>query len=527
MLTKLFEYFASFNLASTNISETANKFVSSITTNLGPSIVNIIVALAILLLGLFFAAIVAVNARSLLKRIRLDDRIAGKFRSNSNQLEIFKLEKWIPIGLFSIIFGISLIACLETLKLRQFTKPINVLLKNISSYLPNLLGAAILLFLAWLIAKTVKFAAARSLNLLRVDELVNSQIGDSTQQNQLSLSNAIPRALYWFIFLFFLPIILDALGLQSTLEPVQKLLQEFLLYLPNILGAVLIGFFGWILATTIRNIISSFLTAVGANQLGTKFGMSAAEKGSLSWLGGTFAYVLFLVITAISVLTKLDIAAVSTPAINMFTQIFTVLPQIITATVIIFIGYLVGKYVGELITNLLTGINFNNLPFWLGLPTQSSELQNNPVNQTPSEIIGIMARIGIILFATVTALDILNLTALTAIAQVIIVIFGSVIVGLLVLAIGLYFANLAFNLIITSGLSQARILAQTARVTIIAFVSTMALQQIGIATDIVNLAFSLSLGAIAVSIALAIGLGTREIAGQLVREWLGKVTGNR
>lgn len=522
MLTKLFEYFAYFNLASTNISEIANQFVQNITTNLGPSIVNIIGALAILILGLLFAAIVAATTRSLLKRIRLDDRIATKFRSNSNQLERFKLEKWVPIGLFSIIFGISLIAFLETLKLRQFTRPINAVLTNINSYLPNLVGAAIILFVAWLIAKTVKFAATRSLNVLRLEERINSQIGDSSLQNQFSLSNTIPQALYWFILLFFLPIILDTLGLQSTLEPVQNLLQEFLLYLPNILSAVLIGFFGWIVATTIRNIISSFLTAVGANQLGAKFGMNAAAKGSLSWLGGTFAYVLVLIITGITVLNKLDISAVSTPAIGMFTQIFTVLPQIVTATVILFIGYLVGKFAGELVTNLLTGINFNNLTVWLGLPTQSSQLQNNPLNKTPSEIIGIVARVGIILFATVTAVDILNLPALTAIMQGITVIFGSVLAGLLVLGIGLYFANLAFNLIITSGISQARILAQIARITIIVFVSAMALQQIGIATDIVNLTFGLSLGAISVSIALAIGLGSREIAGRLVREWFNK-----
>ena len=365
------------------------------------------------------------------------------------------------------------------------------------------------------------------MNLLRLDERVNNQLGDNNQQNQFSLSNAIPRALYWFILLFFTPIILDTLGLQGTLEPVQNLVQEFLLYLPNILSAVLIGLLGSIIATTIRNIITSFLAAVGANQLGAKFGMSAAAKGSLSWLGGTFAYVLTLIITAITVLNKLNIAAVSTPAINMFTQIFIILPQIFTAAVIIFIGYIVGKYAGELITNLLTGINFNNLPFWLGLPTQSSQLQNNSLSKTPSEIIGIVARIGIILFAIVTALNILGLAALTAIMQGIIVIFGSVLAGLLVFGLGLYFANLAFNLILTSGISQARILAQTARITIIAFVSTMALQQIGIATDIVNLAFGLSLGAVSVSIALAIGLGTREIAGQLVREWLGKVTGNR
>jgi hypothetical protein len=89
-----------------------------------------------------------------------------------------------------------------------------------------------------------------------------------------------------------------------------------------------------------------------------------------------------------------------------------------------------------------------------------------------------------------------------------------------VFAVGLYLANLAFNIITSSGDRQARILGQIARIAIIALVSAMALQQIGVASDIVNLAFGLLLGAIAVAIALSFGLGTRDIARTQVQEWL-------
>jgi hypothetical protein len=92
---------------------------------------------------------------------------------------------------------------------------------------------------------------------------------------------------------------------------------------------------------------------------------------------------------------------------------------------------------------------------------------------------------------------------------------------LVVFAIGLFLANLAYNIITTSSSNrQAQVLAQIARVAIIVFVSALALQQIGIAQDIVNLAFGLLLGAIAVASAIAFGLGSRDIAGQQVRELL-------
>jgi hypothetical protein len=89
-----------------------------------------------------------------------------------------------------------------------------------------------------------------------------------------------------------------------------------------------------------------------------------------------------------------------------------------------------------------------------------------------------------------------------------------------VFAVGLYFANLAFRLISNMGGAQANILAQSARIALIALVTAMGLQQMGVATDIVNLAFGLLLGAVAVAIAIAFGLGGRDIASEQIREWL-------
>jgi uncharacterized membrane protein YdcZ (DUF606 family) len=122
--------------------------------------------------------------------------------------------------------------------------------------------------------------------------------------------------------------------------------------------------------------------------------------------------------------------------------------------------------------------------------------------------------------ATVAATNVLGIPALTALVSGLTVIAGQVLSGVVVFAIGVYFANLAFKLISSSGGYNARNLGQAARIAIIVFVSAMALQQMGIAPNIVNLAFGLLLGAIAVAIALAFGLGGREVAGEQLREWL-------
>ena len=124
------------------------------------------------------------------------------------------------------------------------------------------------------------------------------------------------------------------------------------------------------------------------------------------------------------------------------------------------------------------------------------------------------------LFGAVTATEILDFEGLTQIVRAILRIGARILSGLIVFAVGLYLANLAFRLVNSMGTGQAKVLAQAARISVIIFVGAMALQQMGVAPDIVNLAFGLLLGAIAVAIAIAFGLGGRDVAADQLREWL-------
>ena len=158
-----------------------------------------------------------------------------------------------------------------------------------------------------------------------------------------------------------------------------------------------------------------------------------------------------------------------------------------------------------------------------GLGTeQPTMIQTEPTmgSKSPSELVGSICWIAIMLVATLTAVDILGIPALEDVFRVILAIAGQVLIGVIVFAIGLYLANLAFNLILSSGTSQSRFLAQCARIAIITLVGAMALNSMGIAPNIVNLAFGLILGGIAVAIALAFGLGGREVAREELKSWV-------
>ncbi|MEL6326437.1 MAG: mechanosensitive ion channel, partial [Cyanobacteria bacterium J06626_23] len=384
-------------------------------------------------------------------------------------------------------------------------------------------------------------------------ERLSQQTGVDATGSGFSLSDTLSTVLYWFIFLLFLPLVLSTLGLEGLLSPVENLIDEFLSAIPQILTAGIIFAIGWLVARIVRDIVTNLLSASGADRLGSRFGLSSttgAGGTSLSSLAGTVVYVLILIPVAITALEELNIEAISDPAVDMLNRILFILPQVFAAGVVLVLFYFIGKFVADLVTNLLSSLGFDSIFEALGLPElsgpstpstpspvpppppsmMSSEglpdatVQPSTTTKTPSEIVGLITLVGIVLFGAVTATEILDFPALTEIVQAVLAISARVLVGVVIFAIGLYAANLVYRLVRSSMSSSAsNTVAQVARIAIIAFVGALALQQIGIAPSIVNLAFGLLLGAIAVAIAIAFGLGGREVAAEELRNWVGNL----
>jgi Conserved TM helix len=492
-------------------------------------------ALVILIVGWLAATIAASLIQSLLRKTGVDNRISGMVGQRRGEAP-FPIGKWISTAVYWLILAFTLVAFLNALQLESVSAPLNGFLQQILSYLPRLGSAAVLLAVAWVIATLAKTLVTSGLSRFNLDDKLRAQTADTGGESPIVVTETLGNALYWFVFLFFLPLVLDVLELQGPLAPVQNLLDQILSALPKILTAVIIGAIGWLVARIVKGITTNLLAAVGTNQLGARMGFTQASGGmSLSSLLGTVVYVLVLIPTAIAALNALEIAAISTPAVAMLNQVMTKLPQILTAGLIVALFYFIGKFVADLVTNVLTSIGFNRITSVLGIPDLGRPAQPiQPIDElssfgqpepaltsrTPSEVAGIVTMVGIVLFGVVTATEVLGLPALTAMMNSVLAVSLRVLVGIAIFAVGLYLANLAFKLITLSGGRQSHLLGQTARICILAFVAAMSLQQMGIASSIVNLAFGLLLGAVAVAIALAFGLGGRDVASEKIRGFL-------
>lgn len=497
---------------------------------------NLLAAIVILVLGWIVARAVAFGVRGLLKRTQLDNRLATWIMGQRPGERPPQTERWVAAAVYWIILAFVVVAVLNALQLQAVSDPLNKFLGEIFAYLPRLGGALVLLGVGWAVATVARLAVIQGLRRFNLDERLAQPLQPEAAAEGTAakpeggaevapflLNEALGDALYWLIFLFFLPLILDTLNLRGPLQPVQNLLDQILSMVPRILGALIIGVVGWFLARIVRGIVSNLLVAAGANRLGARFGIP-----QLAQTVGTVAYVLVLIPAVIAALKALEIRAISDPAVAMLEQVLRAIPRIAGSALILAVFYWLGQFLAGLVTQLLQAIGFDRLAAGLGLPSapapEAPAAEGDPSTlvkrRTPSEIAGLVVWVGVVLFGAVPAVELLQFAALTDIVEGLLVISGRVLIGALVFGIGLYLANLAHSMVKSLGNPSSGVLAQAARVAILVFVGAMALQQMGVATDIVVLAFGLVLGAIAVAVALAFGLGGRDVAAEQIRQWL-------
>ena len=480
-------------------------------SNLGDVVLQLAGAAAVLFLGALVAWFVSGVVRKLLQQTDLDNRLASVVTGTSSSN--FDIEKLLGSVAFWIIMLVALVAALNVLNLTTVSAPLNAFLGTIFEFLPKFAGALLLTGLAWVVATVLKGLVIQSARSFDLDGKVTS----ASSESPIAVSETLGNALYWFVFLFFLPFILGALGLQGSLGPINELLNQVLSALPKILKAVMIGGAGWFVANIVRGIVSNLAAATGIDGIGSRVGLSRASTGqSLSSLLGMVTYVLVLVPTVTAALSALEIPAIANPATNMLNQVMNTIPLVFTAGAILGVAYFVGKFLADLATSLLQGFGFDNILGTLGL----QEGNRTEGTKTPSEIAGFVVLGGTMLFAAIAAIDVLNLPALKAVFTALLAIAGQVLVGALIFAVGLYLANFAARFIQSSGVPQSSTLATVARVVILAFTGAMALERAGVSTNIVNLAFGLLLGAVAVAIAIAFGLGGRDVASETLRDWV-------
>lgn len=478
--------------------------------------VRILVPVIILVVGWLVALIVAAVTRGILKRARLDDRLT---RVGAGQPEATPIEaaKWISRGVFYVVMLFVLVAFFEATGLTIVTGPLNNVLLQITGFAPHLLSAAFLMIVAWALASLVRTVLVRVLAAARVDERLGEGAGlDDT--SRISIPENVGNAAYWLVFLIFLPAILSTLGVAGLLEPVQEMTGDVIGFLPNIFAGGLMLLLGWFVARIVQRILTNLLATTGIDKGAQATGLdSVMGDQPLSALLGRLAHALIMVVSVISALDALQFRAISAPATKMLTLILEAIPSLALAAIILVVANYVGRFVRHLVTDLLTRSGFNVVLVRLGLACEAQDDE-----WTPSRIAGQIVYLGVILFAAIEAADAVGFGEVADLLAQFTTFGGRIVMGLLILGIGIFLANLAARIVRTRGGEQGVALSVVLRWSVLMLTGAMALRQMGLAEDIINLAFGLLLGAVAVAAAIAFGFGARDAAAREVEAWLQK-----
>ena len=396
---------------------------------------------------------------------------------------------------------------------------------------PKIIIAILILVVAHFAAKTVKWAIAKGVDripfLSRKD---NARPGGD--KPAVDVGERVGEVGYWVVWLLGLIAALNQLEQSAIVQPLNNMLDGFVRYVPQVVGAALIFFIGFVLATIARRMVEAAAQAAELDRRLIDAGLTHTPRGpGLARLLGILVFTLIIIPVSIQALQTLNISAISTPATAMLNDILGTIPRVLGAALIVFIAYLFGRWIAVLTEEGLQSIGFDDIikSFGMAAPIRAGIEKMDPTpgvdtvnlkDFPPSRMIGMAVLIGIVLFASVEAARILQFGAMAAMLGEVLALATRMLFGAVIIAIGVLLANILAAASAKGDQPSGDIMAVLVRWGVIALAAAVGLRFMGLANDIIVLAFGLILGAVALAVAVAFGIGGRDAAKKLMDRWM-------
>ena len=364
----------------------------------------------------------------------------------------------------------------------------------------NIMGALLFLIIGFFLAKIVRNVVRKLMAKTNMDERLGQRL-----KIDFRIDEFVAKMVYYLIVVYTLLIVLGMMGLNTVLAPIENMMSEFLSYLPNLIGAGIIGFAGYVISK-IASEATGFLSST-LEPYAVKSGFK--NPATLTNLVKKLVFALIFLPILIVALDTLNMKAISEPATEMLSTFLSAIPNILAAVLIIGTFYIVGKFIVGLLVDLLRNVGTDEFAQKMGISTMIG-------HRSLVDMAGNVAFFFLIFLGIITGAERLGMTALNDILATVFQISGQVFFGIIILAAGAYVANLVGEALAKS---DSKWMAPIAKFAVIGIFLAFALHTMGIAESIVNLAFGLTLGAAATAFALAFGLGGREVAGRQLEKF--------
>ena len=212
------------------------------------------------------------------------------------------------------------------------------------------------------------------------------------------------------------------------------------------------------------------------------------------------------------------------PVKAMFVKIWSYVPSLAGAIAILVIGWLLAKLIEAVVVRLLKAIRLDIASDKANI---SNVLAQGEIKLTLSELIGAVIYWIIILVVVATALNALNLTIAAELVSRLVGYVPNILGAIFILVLGAFLANFVASIVRTSasnaGIDNAKLLGQITQVTLVVFAVIVAIEQLKIASALIVLAVNIILISFGIGLALAFGLGCKDIAGKFMQDLINKM----
>jgi hypothetical protein len=471
---------------------------------------GLIVPVSILIIGWIAAGVLAALVRRWLRRTELDDKLVRRVFGDERGATI-DAARWAGRAVYWSALVLVAIAFFESLQLTGATSAARSLASQLLGFLPSLVGAAAVGLVAWLFATLTRRLIHAGLKRWSFDARVDAVLVDGEREDGFKIAESISQMSYWIVLLLFVPALLGVLGIEGLLGPVQGMVDQLLGFLPNLFSAALILLVGWFAARVISHVVIHVLDSAQTDRLAARIGLDEARVGrSLPGIIGLAVYSLVLIPVAVATLNALRLESVTAPASQMLERFFAAIPALVGAVLIIGIGYAAARLLSTFVENLVAGVGLDRVAARLGLPADGVE------RFPAAKVSGAIVMVAVLFFVAMEAARFLGFTRVSEIAAELTVVGGHLLFGVLIIGLSLMLSSFAARRIGRASLRYARTLAIASRVSILGFGGAIALRQMGVADEIIEIGFAAVLGSAAVAFALAFGLGGRAFAAEVL-----------
>ena len=386
---------------------------------------------------------------------------------------------------------------------------------------PRVVFAILILIATHFIAKAVQWAVAKMVDRMPV-------LKRHPQAGVDSVGTELGRLAYWLVWLVGLVAALQPLGLNEVLTPVTVMTNEVFAFIPRLIGAGLLFFAGLILARIVRHVVEAALGALNLERLFSRAGIpigdaplavdeagvaqegAAPARGSIAKAIGVTVSAVIIIFAAIGALGTLKIATISDPATAMLQSIALSIPNVLAALIILAIAFLIGRWGKSVIETVLPGLGFDNAMRALGMM---------PTTSVPSRVVGNIAMTAALIVGIMEAAHKIGGDSTAALLFQVTALGGKVIFGTVIIVVGIFLARILSTLV-GSSTGESSYAETIIKYAIIALFTAIGLTFMGLADQIVMMAFGLILGSAAVATAIAFGLGGRDAAARVLERWM-------